>query len=163
MPQSAPLLMMLNDVLATENALIPMLQSHAANFSERHEIRQRLEQHLEATRGHVERVKECIARLEGDPSATKEALGTLAGMAGALGLDVLPGQLLKMVVADYAAENVEIASYEAIITVAEGVGDDKTAQVARKILQEEEEMAAWLRSQIPAVSQMQVLQLEHST
>jgi rubrerythrin len=61
-------------------------------------------------------------------------------------------KMLKNAKTEYWNEHEEIATYTAIETLAESVGDRDTAKLARDIRREEERMAKFLQSQIPALS-----------
>ena len=50
---------------------------------------------------------------------------------------------------DSSAENMEIASYRAIIEAADQLGESEVARVCRQIMADEERMAEWLRDNLP--------------
>jgi ferritin-like metal-binding protein YciE len=50
---------------------------------------------------------------------------------------------------DFATENLEIASYNAIITAARDLGEDYVARTCEQILRDEQEMAGWLQENLP--------------
>ena len=60
---------------------------------------------------------------------------------------------IKDCLAGIAAEHFEIACYRSLIAAAEQLGDMETASTCRGILREEEEMARWLETQLPTVTQ----------
>lgn len=60
-------------------------------------------------------------------------------------------ELIKNFLMDYATENFEIACYEALVTAADQVGEPEIAAVCREILQEEQQMADWIRNNLPSV------------
>jgi ferritin-like metal-binding protein YciE len=68
-------------------------------------------------------------------------------------------EMLKNALADYAAENFEVASYTALIRAAQFLGDQETARVCQQILQEDQEMASWLQQNLPTLVQQTLLQL----
>ena len=61
-------------------------------------------------------------------------------------------KLLKNAKTEYWNEAEEIATYSAIETLAESVGDRETAQLARAIKREEERMQAFLERLIPQLT-----------
>jgi ferritin-like metal-binding protein YciE len=128
------------------------LENHAAAAQGYPEVQARLHAHAESTRRHAELVKECLERLGGHPSALKETIGAVLGKVQ--GVANLPAQdtVVKNALGDLAAESFEIASYTSLIAAAESVGDHETATTCRQILRDEEEMAAWLTAQIPAIT-----------
>jgi ferritin-like metal-binding protein YciE len=60
--------------------------------------------------------------------------------------------MLKNAKTEYSEEHEEIATYTAIETLAEAVGDKETAKLARGIRREEERMARFLERQIPTLT-----------
>jgi rubrerythrin len=61
-------------------------------------------------------------------------------------------KMLKNAKTQYWNEHEEIATYTAIETLAEDLGDKETAKVARSIRREEERMASFLERQIPTLT-----------
>jgi len=76
-------------------------------------------------------------------------------------------KLLKNAKTEYSEEHEEIATYTAIETLAEEVGDKETAKVARAIRRDEERMAKYLEGLIPtltrAVAKQEIPASERST
>ncbi len=60
--------------------------------------------------------------------------------------------MLKNAKTQYFSEHEEIATYMAIETLAESVGDTDTAKLARAIRRDEERMAKYLARQIPVLT-----------
>ena len=60
--------------------------------------------------------------------------------------------MLKNAKTEYWNEHEEIATYTAIETLAESVGDADTAKLARAIRRDEERMAKYLAAQIPVLT-----------
>ena len=78
----------------------------------------------------------------------KDFVGKLMASAqGVMGM-FAGDEVMKGVLANYAFEHLEIASYRILVAAAEHVGDQETAAVCREILLEEEAMAAWLLERI---------------
>ena len=61
-------------------------------------------------------------------------------------------KMLKNAKTEYFSEHEEIATYSAIETLAEAVGDRETAKLAREIRRDEERMAKFLAGQIPILT-----------
>ena len=55
--------------------------------------------------------------------------------------------------ADYAAEQCEIAAYNALITAAEQTGELEVARLCRLNRGEDEEMADWLNAQLEILTE----------
>lgn len=141
----------LNDAHAMEQAQIPVLEKHAEDAEGFPDIRERDERHIEETRRHAERVKECIEHLGEASSAPKNVLGSMMGNMQSLMTAPFEDKLVKNFLMDFASENLEIASYSAIVTAARDLGEEEIAGTCEEILREEEEMADWLRENLPSV------------
>ena len=80
-------------------------------------------------------------------------MATLFGQMQAVSTGPAKDEMVKNALADYAAENFEIASYTALIRAAEDLNEQQTATVCQQIRQEEEEMALWLQQNLPTLAQ----------
>ena len=154
----AKLVQYLNEAYGLEARLETSLEAHAA-MTPQGAYRKRLKQHLSETKRHSREVKKRIKQL-GGVAATIDAPGpaqvgeaaqaVLSGAqkAAALAqgpLHALRGtgdeeKQLKNAKTEYASESEEIATYTAIETLAEVLGDKDTQRLARSIRREEERM-----------------------
>jgi ferritin-like metal-binding protein YciE len=141
----------LNDAYAMEMALVPILENHAKDANNHPAIEARDREHAEQTRKQAERIKGCLERLGEKPSKAKAALGSLFGYMQAPMTGMFSDELVKNFLMDYAIEHFEIACYEALITASEQLGENEIASVCRGILQEEQEMADWIRDFLPTI------------
>ena len=101
------------------------------------ELAQAYEEHLVETREHAELVESRLKALGGDPSSLKDAalrLGALNWGAFFQGHPDTPG---KLAVFAHAFEHLEIGSYEQLKRVAQRAGDEETARIAERILEQE--------------------------
>jgi ferritin-like metal-binding protein YciE len=142
----------LEEAHATEMALIRVLQSQIA-MTPRGSTRTAIEEHLEETRDHADRVRARANALQtktrGNPLQAWVGLTeAVVGQAIALGktpLDLVRGtsaeeKVLKHAKDDCATEALEIATYTAIERLAEQHGDRETARLAADILADERRM-----------------------
>ena len=158
----------LNEAYGKEKELETALQAHIG-MTTRPPYKKRLQQHLKETKGHARLVERRIKQLGGKAEAmpapgpvgeVASAATTVASKAvsAAKGpLHAIRGtgeqeKMLKNAKTEYWNEHEEIATYTAIETLAESVGDRDTAKLARDIRREEERMAKFLQSQISALS-----------
>jgi ferritin-like metal-binding protein YciE len=148
-PDEERLITWLNNAYALEMAQIPVLKHHAEDARPHPWIRRKDLEHLEQTERHAELVKGCIERLGGKVSAGKAAVGRASGVMNAFATEPFEDEIVRNFLAAAATEELEIASYTAIITAARRVGDLETARVCKEILREEEQMAAWLERHLP--------------
>jgi ferritin-like metal-binding protein YciE len=162
--RDAKLVQYLNEAYGKERELETALQAHIS-MTTKAPYKKRLKQHLQETKGHARQVERRIKQLGGKASAAPapgpvgEAASAVTAAASkavsaAKGpLHVLRGtgeneKMLKNAKTEYWNEFEEIATYTAIETLAETVGDKDTAKLARGIRREEERMAKFLEGQI---------------
>jgi ferritin-like metal-binding protein YciE len=163
----------LNEALAKEKELETALTMHIG-MTTRAPYKKRLQQHLRETKGHARGLERRIKQL-GGAGAVSTAVSTVASraLAAAKGpLHAIRGggeqeKMLKNARTQYSEEHEEIATYTAIETLAEAVGDSETAKLARGIRREEERMARFLERLIPtltrAVTQEEIPAAERRT
>jgi ferritin-like metal-binding protein YciE len=143
----------LNDAYALERSLVEVLENHAKDASDHPQLAQRISQHLEETKMHAERVKDCVERLGGSTSTMKTAMGKVTGFFQGMSTGAAPDELVKNALSDYAAEHFEIASYRALIVAARELGETEVARICEGILRDEEDMARFLETNLPMVIQ----------
>jgi ferritin-like metal-binding protein YciE len=162
------LIQYLNEAYGKERELETALQAHIS-MTTKAPYKKRLQQHLKETKAHAREVERRIKQLGGKANAVP-APGPIADAASAVTsaaskavsaargpLHALRGtgeheKMLKNAKTEFSNEHEEIATYHAIETLAETVGDKETAQLARGIRREEERMAKFLTTQIATLT-----------
>jgi ferritin-like metal-binding protein YciE len=140
------------------------LTAHIA-LTQKDAYKKRLKAHLKETREHKRAVARRIKKLGGTPtngpdvpgvpSAITEVAGkSVAAVKGQVGtaramVTTTAGTHLRNAQEELREEHVEIAIYTRLEALAEAVGDDETAKLARRIRREEERMAKYLIAQLP--------------
>lgn len=143
----------LNNAYAMETALIPILEDHAKDAREHPAMQARIEEHAAETRRQAELVKGCIERMGASVSTTKKTLGSLFGMVQAPATSLADDELVKNMMMDFAAENFEIAAYEALVAAAQHCDEPAIATVCMEILEQEKRMAQWLHDHLGTVAE----------
>jgi ferritin-like metal-binding protein YciE len=161
--RDSKLVQYLNEAYGKEKELETALEAHIS-MTTKPPYKKRLKQHLTETKRHAREVERRIKQLGGEPAglpasaaATVTAAASKAVAAAQGPLHMLRGtgeaeKMLKNAKTEYANEFEEIATYTAIETLAESVGDKDTAKLARAIRREEERMAKFLEGQIPVLT-----------
>jgi ferritin-like metal-binding protein YciE len=168
--RDAKLIQYLNEAYGKEKELETALQAHIG-MTTRAAYKKRLQEHLRETKRHGREVERRIKQLGGTaesvslPGPEQFAKGASAAVeAGSRALAAAQGPLhalrgtgeqermLKNAKTEYSEEHEEIATYTAIQTLAEAVGDRETAKLARAILREEQSMARFLGRLIPSLA-----------
>jgi ferritin-like metal-binding protein YciE len=131
----------LKDIYNAENQLVKALPKMAKAASSE-ELRTGFEEHLEQTRGHVQRLEQIFKGLGEKPSGKK-----CKGMEGLVAEgqemmgehfedDVMDAALIS---AAQRVEHYEIAAYGTVRTYAELLGEDTAVQLLEQTLEEEKE------------------------
>jgi ferritin-like metal-binding protein YciE len=107
------------------------------------------EEHLAETRDHAELVAERLRALGGDPSSLKDAALRLGALNWAGFFQGHPDTAGKLAAFARAFEHLEIGGYEQLKRVALRAGDDETAHVAERILDEERSASSRLADAFP--------------
>jgi ferritin-like metal-binding protein YciE len=142
----------LKDAYAFEVKLVPELKAHAGQAAEHPEIQRKIQQHLTETEQHAAAVRGIIEQLGGEVSSIKTMIGQAAGAAMGMSTALADDTLVKNALAEFTMEHTEIASYLSLIAAAEHLRLPEVIPPLRRILQQEEMMAGWLREQIAPVT-----------
>jgi ferritin-like metal-binding protein YciE len=130
----------IDEGVAMEQNVLRMLDSMIRTTQDS-EISRALEQHKQTTRKHIERLEQRLKMHGSSPSRTKQAGGIVGARLKSL-VDVARRDKAGRNARDgFAAEQLEIASYELLERVARKAGDDETAEVARQNRAEDQAMA----------------------
>lgn len=168
--RDAKLIQYLNEAYGKEKQLETALEAHIG-MTTRPPYKRRLQEHLRETKGHARAVERRIRELGGTaepisvpgPEVLSEAATRVQEVAHR-GAALAQGPLhavrgtgeeekqLKNAKTEFSNEAEEIATYTAIETLAETVGDKATARVARGIRRQEERMASFLERLIPQLT-----------
>lgn len=168
--RDSKLVQFLNEAYGKEKELETALQAHI-EMTTRQAYKKRLQAHLTETKRHARELERRVKQLGGKPQTVPlegpeplargaSAAAALVGRATAAAkgpLHALRGtgeqeKMLKNAKSEYADEHEEIATYTAIETLSEALGDRETAKLARAIRREEQSMASFLERQIPALT-----------
>ena len=152
----------LTEAHAMEQALERTLQAHRA-MTPTGAYRTALDRHLRQTTDHKERVARRLREIGRGPSLAERGYGLAQRLAGQVlvlykaPLDMVRGgspeeKLLKNAKDECATEALEIATYDAIETLAREANDETTATLAADIREDEERMLETLREQLPALT-----------
>jgi ferritin-like metal-binding protein YciE len=131
----------LRDLHNAENQLVKALPK-MAKASSSDELREGFEQHLEQTKGHVERLEQIFEALDESPKGTK-----CVGMEGLIkeGSEIMDedfeGAVMDaaLIGAAQRVEHYEIAAYGTVIAFANQLGESEHASLLKQTLEEEKE------------------------
>ena len=144
----------LNEALAIENAAVTRLQSRIKETNMQ-EAKQQLRHHLEETKEQQERLRELISNFGG--KATKNSAKLLVptppkNISNALRRSITPAEEeLKGAKEDAIIENAEVVMYDMMIQLAQQMNVSDAIPALSQNLNEEREMADWLRANTPVM------------
>jgi ferritin-like metal-binding protein YciE len=131
----------LRDLYSAENQLLKALPKMAKGASSP-ELKDAFEQHLEQTKGHVERLEQIFEQLDESPKGkTCQAMKGLIEEGSEILKEEGEDSVLDagMIVAAQKVEHYEIASYGSVRTFANLLGQDEAARLLQSTLDEESE------------------------
>lgn len=130
----------IDEAYAMEQNMLRMLDG-MIDTTEDPQLKGHLEHHKTETEKQAQRLLQRLEAHDASPSRIKEAGGMIGALMKGV-VDMARGEKAGRNVRDaYAAEHMEIASYELLERVATRAGDEETAQVARQNRAEEQAMA----------------------
>lgn len=134
------LLSYLKDAHALEQMSLQMTQT-AARAAKDPQLRQLFEHHHHETQEHERLIRQRIEAHGETPSTVKDLGARISAIVKSVEA-ILPRDTPGRLARDgYVQEQTEIAAYELLSRVAERAGDAETAEVSRRILQNERETA----------------------
>jgi ferritin-like metal-binding protein YciE len=130
----------LKDLYSAENQLVKALPK-LVKAAEDEELSESIQNHLEETKGHVERLKQIFTQLEEKPTGKH-----CNGMEGLIeeGKEAIeededaPFGDIMLIGAASRVEHYEIAGYTGVIEMARALGEDDIADLLNQTLEEEE-------------------------
>lgn len=121
---------------------------HLVNYAD---VESQLRTHRGETERQIERLETILEGLGESHSAFKDTAMALTGNLAAFGHMFAGDEILKNSFANFAFENFEIASYSALIIMAEEGGFTTAIPLLEETLREEKTMAAWIEKTLPVV------------
>jgi ferritin-like metal-binding protein YciE len=129
---------------AVENQARELLERQIGRLESYPEMVARMQQHLEETNQQAKRIEELLADLGTSHSSVKDTVMSFVGNMAAMMHAPAPDEVIKNSFANFAFENYEIASYKALITLADIAGHASAQSVLKLSLGEEQAMARWI-------------------
>lgn len=144
----------LRDAYAMEKQALEMCERQSERIKSYPELQQRISQHVTETEDQIRKLDQCFDILDEKPSAVKSAIGWTMGNMQAAGGMLAPDEIVKGSMASYVFENLEIASYSILIAAAKEADEPEIARLCGEILDQEQEMADWLKEHLPETTVM---------
>lgn len=142
----------LRNAHAMENQALSIMKPQLSRIENYPEVAAMLDQHIQETKGQITRIEEILTGLNEDHSTLKDLALSFTGSMAAMGHTVAGDEILKNSFANFAFENLEIAAYNSLLTIADAGGFGAAKSMLRENLVEEKAMAAWLENNLTAVT-----------
>lgn len=142
----------LKNAHAMENQALSIMKPQVSRIENYPEVAARLQQHVHETEGQMARIDDLLQQLDESHSSLKDMALSLTGGLAAMGHTVAGDEILKNSFANYAFEHFEIASYKALLTLAELGNFSFATSALQTNLKEEEQMAQWIDENLRTVT-----------
>ncbi|MFL6355331.1 MAG: ferritin-like domain-containing protein [Nitrososphaeraceae archaeon] len=150
------LILHLNEALAIENAAVQRLQSRIKH-TKIENVKQRLQVHLEETKGQQDRLKQLISDLgNGQKNAATKDKAQLPIPTPPKSLTNIFGKMMTSAESELTAakedaivENAEIILYDMLTHLAERMNAANAIAILSQNLSEERSMADWIKTNMP--------------
>ncbi|MGQ4275097.1 ferritin-like domain-containing protein [Terrihabitans sp. B22-R8] len=152
----------LRNARALEHEALALLTRQIERADNYPDLKARLVDHLEETKGQIQRLDAIFSALDESTSTLKETAMWFMGNMAALSHVPASDEVLKNSFASNAFENLEIASYKSLITLADAAGFRAHFNPLTTTLWEEKAMAEWLDDNVQAITQ-RFLELESAS
>ena len=143
----------LRDAYAMETQAVEMLERQSERLEHYPTLLAKVREHTEVTKHQADRVRQCLKILGTDTSSIKTGVGMLLGNMQSMSGVFAGDEVVKAGIFSYAFEQWEIANYRALIAAAEDAGEMEIRRLCEESLREEEEMASWLHTELPQITQ----------
>ncbi|MDQ3956122.1 MAG: ferritin-like domain-containing protein [Actinomycetota bacterium] len=161
------LMQLLAEAHSNETALITTLNAHL-RIAKSSNYKTLIKDHLEETKSHARLIEQRLQDLgysenliargyQAAQSAVKQAVVLTKGPVDMIrGRTDVNEKMLRNAIDETMTEGLEIGAYDAIESLARGVGDHRTADLVSSIRLDEERMLQSLRKEIPVLAELVV-------
>jgi len=134
----------LRNAHALEVQAIQLLERQVERLENYPQMVERLRQHIEESRNQSARLEQILQGRGTSESTFKDMLTGFMGNMAAMAHAPMQDEVLKNTFANFAFEHYEIASYKALLEMADAAGDAAAPQLLKQSLDEEIRMAQWI-------------------
>ncbi|WP_135470268.1 ferritin-like domain-containing protein [Crenalkalicoccus roseus] len=139
----------LTNAHALETQAIQLLQRQVERLENYPAMAERIRQHIEESRRQASRLEEILQRLGTSHSTLKDIGAGFLGNMAALAHTPAQDEVVKNTFANFAFEHYEIATYRALLEMAQAAGDGSAPTALKESLNEEIRMAEWIDQHLP--------------
>lgn len=143
----------LRNAHALEEEALSLLDRQIERLAHYADVEVRLRSHRGETERQIDRLETILESLGEKPSTFKDATMKLGGNITAMMHALAPDEILKNCFANAAFEAFEVASYKALVVMAEEGGFTQARPLLEETLREEQAMVKFLDETLPLVVQ----------
>jgi ferritin-like metal-binding protein YciE len=147
---NATVLLWLRDAHGLDSQSVQMPTSQLPSLTGFPDFHRSVKGHAEISREQRNRLASRIAELGQAPSLFRDGLGMTLGLTAPMIISLLPDNVARSAITNYAFEHLEIGTYRTLIGLAEQAGDRETRALAESILAQE--LEAWLEEHLSAIA-----------
>ena len=142
----------LRNTHALEKQQIQVLNAHLELFVEHDDLHARVTENVVETREQARRLEAALEACGDSASMFKDAMMSVMGLGQSTVQGYGDDAVLKAVMADLMQEHLEIATYRALITLADMAGKPEVKPRLEETLREEKAMSDWLDENLEAIT-----------
>jgi ferritin-like metal-binding protein YciE len=146
----------LRNTHALESQGLQQMESQVQGLENYPEYARLLRDHIEVTRGQLQRLEDALGALGESRSALKEAVTNLAGRIGATVHALAQDETLKNLYAGYGYQYHQIAAYRSLIVFAEAAGQADHVAGFKEAIEEEKRGAQGVDGLIETVTRQYI-------
>ncbi len=152
----------LNTAYTMEKSVAQVLSRQLDDFPKSPQIVDQLKEHIKDSNSQAEKLRGRIMELGGSVGGVTGVQTRMASVIGNI-QDTLTGsgeaKGVRDTIANFATENLEVGTYQALAVAATEVGDVETAKLAQSILSDEQKSVEMAAKNIPEVVKSYVSRL----
>ena len=134
---------------ALENQAVSILSRQVERLESYPEMSDQIRLHIDESKTQAQRIEEILQSLGTSHSSLKDLVTSFTGNMAALAHAPMQDEVMKNTFANFAFEHFEIASYKALLEMADAAGDGRAPQLLKQSLNEEVQMAQWIDQHLP--------------
>lgn len=139
----------LRNAHALEKQAIQLMQRQVERLENYPGMAERMRLHIEESRRQYERLEQILEKMGTSHSALKDIGTSIMGNVAAVQHALMEDEVVKNTFANFAFEHFEIASYRALLEMADAAGDTASPSLLKESLNEEIAMARWIDEHLP--------------
>lgn len=139
---------------AMEEHAVTLLTAQVRRIENYPDLGQRIADHLAETVEHEKALRQLLEHYCGGASTIKDVTARIAAAAHGVQAMLTNDEVIKGVIAGYAFEHSQIATYRVLIAAADELDEEHAVAVFERILAEETAMAAWLGEHLDAITRI---------